>query len=65
MQGAWIQFLAKELRSHMLHNEAKRKKRKHLAKNKSSKEKKLSEDIEKIDDMCFGNFTVKTWREVK
>ena len=63
MQGAWIQFLARELRSHMLHNEAKKKK--NLPKNKSSKEKKLSEDIEKIDDMCFGNFTVKKRGEVK
>lgn len=42
-----------------------KKKKKNLPKNKSSKEKKLSEDIEKIDDMCFGNFTVKKRGEVK
>ena len=60
MQGARIQFLARELRSHMLHNEAKNK---YI--NNSSKEKKLSEDIEKIDDMCFGNFIVKKREEVK
>ena len=43
----------------------KKKKKKNLPKNKGYKEKKLSEDIEKIDDVCFGTFTVKKRGEVK